>query len=243
MRYVMLVGLIAVGCGDSAKDRGIAELRKKVAEQAQAKSQSSPVDLAPPPAVPRVTEVTGDPRGPLLLRLCHQVEENGGATLYNLGIKDEDVFDDDGHVKAPSGFCTLLREKVIKRSGKDGSQAVLVNTYGSELGTQVWNGSLCADPPVVLGREAPTREELVRRLGAHIKRDVGGWARQVHQKVSDILDDKGELRDAGSLAASIRTSAQKRYGKKARHVLMQSGNFGAELGAAIFSGRLEAARE
>ena len=244
MRYLVLVAVLAAACSDKAKDREIAELKARVTAQEQGKAlmvATSP-DLSRPRAAASLAEGPHtDLRAPLLLQLCVEVEEHGGATLYNLGIKDDDVFDDNGHVKDPSAFCSLLRDKAVRRSGKETSHIALVNSYGPAIGTQMWNGTLCAEPAVHIDREVPTRDELLARLATKVNRDVGVWAREVHQNTSDLLDENGRLRDVSALAAAIRASAIKRYGKTAKHVMLQSGNFGGELGAALYAGRLDPA--
>lgn len=239
---VLTVIVLISGCRDSAKDREIAELRAKLAQKDRHTAIDAGIETVPDmPALAIPKALPAGSRASNLLSMCSFVEEQGAAIWSNLRIDHDAVSDEYGHIKDPMAFCSLLRERMGRTFGKSNAHMALINTFGSEIGTQIWSGTLCAPPRIDLQRRVPSQDELLSRFESRIKNDIGGWSRTIHLKPDKILDDAGGLRDPGKLAQLIRDVFIKRLRAKARAGLMHSAVFGSEVGAAVFSGRLDAA--
>lgn len=170
-------------------------------------------------------------------------EQKEWLIASNLGFKLEEMVDEFGRVKDPAALCEAIRAGSKKRSGGYAHES-LVGTFGTEVGTQIWNGKLCEGGPVGLGRKPPDVAALIAEFKHRIEREPDGWGRFVGKKGTDILDDSGHLKDPVSFAALVRDHAGRRYGKRARGPLTDPDTgFGAELGSAIFFGRLVASPE
>ena len=224
-------------------DELTARLAARDAQLAAQLAATSAPDLAPAPppsaaqpAVVPVADTAADPLAPRarsLRALSAYFESNIPRLSREFHLTISDLLDDFGRVRDPAGLCVVLREGYQQKYA-DGSQAALIRAIGAELGTQVWNGSLCEGPTITRGLAPPTSQDLVRAFSAKIEADAVGWSHVLEIPLAELIDDTGHLRNAADAARREHDLLDAKHHDWDQAITV----FGNELGTAIHFNRV-----
>jgi hypothetical protein len=243
LRQVLVVGLMLVGAcakapapssvGDE-KDREIARLKAQLADR-DAQLQAAPGGGAKAAALaPGV-----DGRSVSLRRVCSYFEAGVGPLSINLHLSIADTLDENGRVKNPVAFCRVFREGFVKKYGARAQEA-LVTALGGEIGTQLFHGSLCEGPAVERGLAPPSADEMTQAFATQIEKNPSGWARTIHVRLDDLIDETGHLNDVLDTAKKVRTNMARQGKSTALRTTLDT--FGSEVGSALYYDRIGEAR-
>jgi hypothetical protein len=245
MRALLVACTLLGGCSNSAKDHEIEALRAKLIEiedkLANAEARLAEVDAqrvavgtvdAAVPATPASDPAAA--RTSKLRILSGYFEANVVKLSHELRISIEDTLDEYGRVADPVKLCNELQAGYIDRYGSDGAQVAMVRAFGSELGTQVFRGTLCDGPPVARGLVPPSMADLTSAFSDRILRDTVGWSKRLDISLDNLIDENGHVKDIGAVAHREHERLDQKSGDWERAISL----FGNELGSAIHFDRI-----
>jgi hypothetical protein len=256
LRQVLVVGLMAIGAcarapspspspvgvgvgagvgvGDE-KDREIARLKAQLAERDGQLHAAPGGEGSKTAAALLGVEV----RSGSLRKVCSYFESGVGPLSIDLRLSIADTLDENGRVKDPVAFCRAFREGFVKKYGGR-AQAALVTALGAEVGTQLFHGSLCEGPAVERGLAPPSPDEMTQAFATQIEKNPSGWARTIHVRLDDLIDETGHLNDVLDTAKKVRTHIARQGKSTALRTTLDT--FGSEVGSALYYDRIGEAR-
>jgi hypothetical protein len=245
MRALVIACAFWVGCSSSAKDKEADVLRAKLIETedklANAEARLAEIDAQRVATVPVDASVPPTPvddataaRVAKLRILSGYFESKVVKLSHELHISIEDTLDEYGRVSDPVKLCNQIRAGYVDRYGSDGAQVPMVRAFGSELGTQVFRGTLCEGPPVARGLMPPPIADLTSAFSDRILRDTAGWSKRLDISLDNLIDENGHVKDIGAVAHREHERLDQKSNDWERAISL----FGNELGSAIHFDRI-----
>ena len=164
-----------------------------------------------------------------------------GETLHNsLGTAFADVPDALARIRTvsdelgTSGGPAALQDQISRLGGVFAAVSIKSKADGEQLIATVGE----------LGRGLPAKqqEQIQQRVLNRVLANPEGLRHQLGIKFEQFYDEQGKVRDLPGLIEKVRTNAVQRYGSRARQILSQSQNFGAQGAAAVFGFDVAGAR-
>lgn len=87
-----------------------------------------------------------------------------------------------------------------------------------------------------IAAKACSEDEMAKQMRIHFEDHIGGYTQNMGFSADRDLDDRGHLKDPAAFAKRLRDYCVRHYGGQALSILI--GMYGAEVGSAIFYGRI-----
>ncbi len=155
---------------------------------------------------------------------------------HELHISIEDTLDEYGRVSDPVKLCSQIQSGYVDRYGSDGAQVAMVRAFGSELGTQVFRGTLCEGPPVARGLVPPSMADLTSAFSDRILRDTVGWSKRLDISLDNLIDENGHVKDIGAVAHREHERLDQKSGDWERAISLFGNEFRAARSTSTASG-------